>query len=258
MKKILSQLFDYQSLTKMKNTTFFTFLFLFLGIFSAKSANYYVAGDSLWVWATGGLKAHEAPNLTSKTVFKIENGSQIVVLEDKGMDNRSFSIDISKEKKDENGDEIPAFSLNGDWVKVRFNGKEGYVFDGYLMELQTIMPDFSEKTLTKIFGLFDKIDKSVVGIHEGDGEIDQTYIYKNGIVDYIGGSDKGGWGSICIPFDLSLQDGFLIYRQTMLEDVGFVFESVNDDSLVIHDLGLCTTTIKKIGRFLIFEWGCHC
>ena len=93
-------------------------LVLMLGVScSVSAAAHYVKGDTLNVLALSGLRLRDQPG--GKTVLAtIPYASMLVVQEDQPAD------------RNETVDQLP-----GHWVQVLWQGKTGYVFDGYLSML---------------------------------------------------------------------------------------------------------------------------
>jgi len=58
------------------------FILLCLATSNCLAIDYYVAGDSLWVWAKSGLNIREMPNDSAKVLGVDKNRGQVVALED--------------------------------------------------------------------------------------------------------------------------------------------------------------------------------
>lgn len=107
----------------MKNLT----LLLLLYCLSVQDAGgQTTAGDSLWNWAVSGLKLKERPAVNSKRIAGIPFGEKVRVVEDT-VPAVAFVQLTCKSRP-----EKQCFSLKGNWLKVEYAGKTGYVFDFYL------------------------------------------------------------------------------------------------------------------------------
>ncbi len=71
------------------------------------------AAESRWITAEKGLRMREAPSETAKIIILIPHGSEISFLEEQG---REMTIGGAK----------------GKWTKVSWQGREGWVFGGFL------------------------------------------------------------------------------------------------------------------------------
>lgn len=80
--------------------------------------------DYLFVMAPSGLKMRATPN-----------GKKLLII--------SYNAKVERLDKESYGtltvEEIKGFNISGDWVKVKYNGQIGYVFDGYLT--QFVLPE---------------------------------------------------------------------------------------------------------------------
>ena len=75
-------------------------------------------GETLTVFATSGLKLRATPASESFVLDIVDYGSEVKVLE-LDTSNAAFSIEWA----------------TGNWVKVEFEGTEGYLFNGFMSNL---------------------------------------------------------------------------------------------------------------------------
>jgi hypothetical protein len=136
------QLLAWKSLIEknkqMNYKTIVLLLFLSQPCFS-QPANY-KSGDTLTVFTLGGLKLREGSSLSSNVLSTMKLGDKVVVVDYFNSDPKYFQT-------------IEGFS--GHWIQVRFNGLQGYAFDGFLSSLPVpridlIKKDESEKTQDEI------------------------------------------------------------------------------------------------------------
>lgn len=83
----------------------------------------YQAGDTLYVGASSGLNLRDAVGLEANKLGTVPYGAAVVMLQ-APRDGTTFEVE-----------ELPGFTISGLWIKVRYQGQEGYVFDGYLTRL---------------------------------------------------------------------------------------------------------------------------
>lgn len=83
----------------------------------ADASNYEV-GDTLNVMSTNGLNVRRGPSINSEKIHKIEYQDKVVVTDVFGWSHKQV-----------------IGHLNGHWIKVSMDGREGYIFDSYLTKL---------------------------------------------------------------------------------------------------------------------------
>jgi len=82
--------------------------------------------ETVYVTAPSGLTLREAPNLNARIIEIIPFGESIQVLIEESLEMDSQRIDW----------------VDGQWIKVNFEGEEGFVFDGFLSHLPVPLLDF--------------------------------------------------------------------------------------------------------------------
>gem|GEM_PF-4347819 len=95
---------------KKYHKLFFAFLLLFISFFIYPKGN---INKPRWVTAEPGLRMRMSPDLKAKRICTIPYAEEVILLEEKGE-----VIVISGEK--------------GKWSKVKWEGKTGWVFGGFL------------------------------------------------------------------------------------------------------------------------------
>ncbi|MBX7243583.1 MAG: SH3 domain-containing protein [Bacteroidia bacterium] len=86
-------------------------------------AERYAAGDELNVLSLSGLNLRQTPDEKGTKIITIPYGSKVKVLSEKLREN-PFQTE-----------ECKGYSFTGHWVKISYNGKEGFIFDGYLSKM---------------------------------------------------------------------------------------------------------------------------
>ena len=143
----------------------------------AFSIDMYHKGDELFVHAPSGLKLRAIPD--GDAVITVPYGSKLKVLQDK----------ILKPSKIVDG-------LHGCWAKVDFDGKTGFIFDGYLSflpapkdyhaSLLDYCQSMFEKTTPMLISSFDDCyDEDMVGSTENTVQVfkykDKTIVYSKNL-----------------------------------------------------------------------------
>ncbi len=109
----------------MKKHCLLLLLSLFLLPAAGLCISNYQAGDQLYVLAPNGLVLRETANPQGKKLLTLAVGDRVTVLPE------------SLRKVPHSVVEFKSYNIRGFWVKVRTtNGKEGFVFDGYLSRFQ--------------------------------------------------------------------------------------------------------------------------
>ncbi len=89
-------------------------------------ANHFTDQETVYITAPSGLTLREAPNVNSRIVDVIPFGESVNVI-----------IEDDEFEKVERIDWI-----DGQWIKVEFEGMSGYVFDGFVSSLPVPMYEF--------------------------------------------------------------------------------------------------------------------
>lgn len=197
---------------------------------------YYYPGDSLWVWAKGGLNIREMPNDSSKVLGRVKNGGQVIALESQDI-NLPYQIEEIKERAETiNNEKInrPNFELKGYWAKIKYKGITGYVFDACLSKLPTFMGSLQENQGLEDFHFLSLKKHKKVLKQIGQNRYDQNdhkfvrYIFDGGyIINIFGG--PGHWEKeMLFPDNLSLIEGYLIYSHTMKPETDSLLEKGED------------------------------
>ncbi len=94
--------------------------------------NHYFEGDTLYVWAEGGLIIRDTNSISGKRIAVIPYGDKIEVLGSTLYSLPSDSIKFIEPWQDAFQQQYTGYYLKGRWVRIKFQGIYGYVFDGYL------------------------------------------------------------------------------------------------------------------------------
>ncbi len=247
----------------------------------AFSINRYQIGDTLWVWATSGLVLREQAEFSGKRLDLVPFGTAVVCLGAKSWESietieaaPAFEYGSSHEKSS-------ALKLRGQFLKITFNGKEGFVFDAYLSRLSTPKNvgwvEYSDKSKRLEIRSSDwqKESFGVASFSERKypqptDSYEVTTVYKNGIVLHSEGDMKGGVGAMIFP-DFSLEEAYLYLNLTWhIEDnlkrtadpksnrLDIPYYFIKSEKGFEFGMGMCGATIKYLddARIAILTTSC--
>lgn len=255
----------------MKTIQFLVIMLLCLD-FQSVNANFnYTQGDVLHVWANSGLNMREGPGTDFPKLKKLKYGDQVQVV-DNYLNSTPFSTTIvSKTKKNRE------FVMYGFWVRVKIEGQEGYVFDGYLSRIPAMnrTRDHNNNILTESFMEYAQREFGVA-THTFDStytkEIHTHYVYNNGM-------EWKEMGDNC--YDMNLELGALSFNEAYLlfNQIGEFEKTIKDRNAkkseydyepfieiqkdktgyyrLNVDLGTYGLTLSfDDGKFVLAEWAC--
>ncbi len=157
----------------------------------------YKAGDVLYCYAPSGLVLRDKPEQTGAKVASVPvNGN--VEIKDENPFKNPFSV------KEPCGMEIKGF-----WVKAMVDGKEGYMFDGYLLNLKPLGMDETVEdqwtAISKVKTSTDKAPKNDVNYYAYS-----KTVWENG-VSYENSGYEGGSNSVLV-----LPKGMFTFQEAYL------------------------------------------
>ena len=144
--------------------------------------NTYFKGDTLVVWAEGGLSIRDTNSMSGHRIDVIPYGEKVIVKSMKVFKNNEEKIKITTAFQ-EGEVEYLGLSLNGRWVKVIYGDIEGFVFDGYLSKYSAPLlrangySESLQEYILREFGLLSQKDASGSG---GDNIVREKY-YGRGV-----------------------------------------------------------------------------
>lgn len=243
-------------------------------------------GDTLYVWAKSGLNMRESNSKESKKISAIPFGAQVVALEySSGIE---YSVVISKRRTlFENTNhpvKAPEFAIRGNWLKVKFDNREGYVSDIYLSSLPVPKVEFFEQVMQQTgksleFVELKETPREYLGRIFGQNKVIETnktmnpesvttlVLYKNG-ASYrreIWGS-AGAVETIIIP-EINMNEGYLLFNLMFNYEVHASNQTYKEIyPLEVEELTWRfntgepegETTLTKVGGFFIMTWFYHC
>jgi hypothetical protein len=204
------------------------FVFIMLCVlFSSNASAFerYKAGDTLYVWATGGVNVRSKPD--GEIISKLSYGTPVIARQsDQG---KSSEMEIISPRTINNISH-PGVNIYGEYVEVSFKNSSGYIFDGYLSKFP---PFLCKDNLTNCEGFrqyFSRVfgpEKELKNVQGPEGNFVRL-IYNTGITYDLTAS--GGWGGelIIIP-DMSITEAFLFVNRVFGLDGGSeVFEVIKN------------------------------
>lgn len=222
---------------------FFSLLFVTASSFAI---NDYSSGDELYIWATSGLNMRSAPDAKAEKVGKIPFGSQVKVVD---TEPKAHPFKYTMVRAQHEGKEVK-WTVNGYWVKVDFDGQQGYVFDAYLGKFAVVTdgpdhhPDLNLELLKAYgkdnWGGLDQEKKETTlnydsySVDPDKGRSDKfTLTFKNGSYYETASESFSGHTALFIK-DISLEEAYLIFNAL----TGYEFQQKKNDITPISTLKL--------------------
>jgi len=165
-------------------------------------AGRYKAGDKLNVFAVSGLTLRDKPDIKGGKVAAVPYGASVTVLAEDLFKNPYQST------------EMKGFDIKGNWVKVQVNGKEGYLFDGFLLKLAAPKEN-SEANYTDYLGKISKMTKCDKNKPKGEENLYfyESCKYENGVTFLSKGYEGGAATQIFLPASVaSFEQAYLIAK----------------------------------------------
>ena len=192
---------------------------LFIGLFllhstTSECINSYFAGDTLTVWAEGGLFLRDTNSINGHKLGLIPYGHTLKILETKTFRYKEDSILYFNARQDEYGRLYEEYYLKGHWVKVIYNSKTGYVFDGYLSHFSApkiLVYNEQEDLIHYIERVFGLISSHKKESDTKDITIVSKYFHKGISVCYTIFEPKGGKARYVLP-EFSLEEIMIFYK----------------------------------------------
>jgi len=186
----------------MKYLPFLFSLFVFNAVYSIDS---YESNETLNVLTISGIRLRDKPE--GNVLQTISYGSKVVTLESK---NYNYPKTVE--------------GIKGSWVKVRFNGNVGYVFDGFLSSLPA--PSLSDDLKSYLKREFKLLSSEMPLAFLRDNDLGPSgsnvifFEWKNQQGAY---SEhfyyEGGGEYLSIP-GVSIEEGYLLMRIIKRENIG--------------------------------------
>lgn len=176
----------------------------------------YVAGDTLYVWAASGLSLRSEAGLNAAKIASIPYGTPLVALSDKYTDAADETRVEAVPGYTTDGQASPAVWLSGRFVRVRFQGKTGYVFDGYLSKLpplHVVLGKYRDGTTEQLFEDFDTYAQRTFGVLTAFRDSASfSQVFRNGatLICSFPGEEENNVVST-LP-NISWQEAFLLFN----------------------------------------------
>lgn len=169
------------------------------------AADGFKKGEQLNVWNKEGLPLNQQPGTSGKSILIIPYGQSVNIIEDvKPALAASVKIDFYG----------GIYTLKGNWVKVAYKGRQGYVFGGYLSKMPVFIkgsaPGFEseEDYLKRNYGV-----SGVQSIKGNNGYHKTTTRYKNGDTS-IATFEDGCFDTELYLKNITYQDAVLFEQAT--------------------------------------------
>jgi hypothetical protein len=172
------------------------------GTTSTPETGRYKAGDKLNVLAVSGLTLRDKPDIKGAKVAAVPYAASVTVLAEDLFKNAYQST------------EMKGFDIKGNWVKVQVNGKEGYLFDGFLSKIAA--PKLNDDaSYTTYLGQISKMTKCDKKKPKGEENLYdyESCSYENGATFLSKGYEGGAFSKIFLPSAIaSFEEAYLIAK----------------------------------------------
>ncbi len=225
--------------------SFFAILFIF-SIHRGFAIIEYDVNDTLYVWAGNGLNLRAAPHTSAKIIGKIPFTDFVICQSSKTEVDYLKQAEYVADKVTISPEKTNILDLHGNWAKVIFDGKTGYVFDAYLSKLSPVALPEQERSLLDFFATIEQ----------------PTYILKKEALDEFG-EDKilfsnGAYMKQCyypagfsyrimIP-DFTKEEAFLLIRYIDDKATGVLRKNQGD---IIIQQSESSYKIKQLGSMVM-------
>jgi hypothetical protein len=178
------------------------------------SIGVYNPGDELFVQAGSGLILRKTADPKGERITTLGHGDAVKVLK------------TDFKKKPHSVTEFKGFVIKGFWVKVSTkDGKEGYVFDGYLSKCHapiTIIDDSnSDNTIAEFYLLSNSEKKGGrIDLPKSENRYERyKQLFKNGSEAEMDAGEGGSAQKITFQKGITLEEGYLIGKALWLKDM---------------------------------------
>lgn len=172
-----------------------------------KPTGRYKSGDVLYVYAKSGLVLRDKPDQAGAKIVSVPARTKVDVV-----DSEPFTVAFSTK-------EPSGLEIKGHWVKVKALGKEGYLFDGFLLSYKPFVEeDFSSywNAYSKVKSTTDKPTKSEKGPNYYSYEKTE---WENGISYESSGYEGGSNSVLILPKALfTFQEAYVFTMLDMWDD----------------------------------------
>jgi len=174
----------------------------------------YNPGDELFVQAGSGLILRKTPDPKGERILTLNSGDAVKVLK---TDYKKIPHSVV---------EFKGFTIKGFWVKVSTaNGKEGYVFDGYLSKNRApvaIVDDTNSGYSMAEFYLLSNSEKKGdrVDLPKSETRYERyKQLFKNGSIAEIDNGEGGSSQKITFQKGITIEEAYLIGKALWLKDM---------------------------------------
>jgi uncharacterized protein YgiM (DUF1202 family) len=125
----------------MKSLSIYLLLIAIPALLHTETLLWYNPGESLTVFIEAGLNLRDKPDINSKVIVRVPYGQKVTVLE-----NTKKPVPFKFD------------NIDGHWVYAEYEGKKGYIFDGYLSTLPA--PELSEDSQYPLLDYMHNLSES--------------------------------------------------------------------------------------------------
>ena len=216
--------------------------------------NIYFQGDTLIVWAEGGLSIRDTNSISGKRLGVIPYGEKVIVKSTKVFRYGEEKIKLTSAFQEEETKYL-GLSLYGKWVKVIYGDIEGFVFDGYLSK--------NSAPLLKENGPSEDLQKYILRefglLRQKDTQGSHAMYYGSGVSFFNLGTTGSAYVRYILP-EFSQEEIMLFIKNSrMTNENGApkIYENkfIKDNNIrtmkFVYDIG--NMTIKVLSGMVILE-----
>lgn len=219
-------------------------------------ADNYLPSDSLYVWASNGLRLRSAPSTKSKIITTIQFGKLVEVIE---KTNVSYNFNLIPGSTNINGKpSVDPIILYGHWVKVKVDSNLiGYVIDQYLLTIEPCNKGNNNEWSLELL----QVDTMTKYQELPDGtfsypKIKKTFQYNISEIESTGEN----WGDAFYTFPgFTIEEVLIFFSHTTDQFKNYNIVLMNwDTEKIISDNSCCEIRIKSEEGHISFNSTCGC
>jgi len=239
----------------MKNLLIITCAIL-LTCFTAKAADNYKVGDTLYVWAPSGLNVRTGPSTFYNKMGKLEIGDYVVVKRITSGKYITNGLSAYHDPYGEPDGMNHPYQLGGKWIEVENDKFYGYAVDIYLLKIPY------QKTMEQCFAYGDLENMKTDTLH---GDFDVNYSFPNQFAINVYTGEGGGGETLILP-GFTIEEGYVLANAFYVleplvfsqEPNWFVGGTYTDKLYLADEDEFCSISFELKNGYLSVDFGCHC
>ncbi len=214
----------------------------------------YQEGDLLYVWAASGLNMRKAPALQSEVIATLPFGAAAISRDNKSVNEYQYHSQKLTDRGTTFDDKPFAVVLRGNWVKVTYDGVEGFVFDAYL---SSWAPLSDPGAFTSVSDYFKQVCDTAIYLERRDTVTTlgtERIVFSNGayVSSYF---HTGGFGFQMNLPEYSVEEAYLLLLH-LNKQVSGIIQDENGKIHVGWNAGGFTIESYRGIVIISGEWAC--